>query len=101
MHPQSALQIIIIELIAVVFTLLVSADRTSFSFLFSSPVAKREPVLRAYVHGGSRGEAPHSAHAVLLKDLQGLGALAARRQHHLRLQGERGYLFAGKLAGKA
>lgn len=63
---------------------------------FPPPVAKCEPVLRAYVHGGSRGEATHSSHSVLLKDLQGLGAFATSRQHHLRLQGECGDLFAGK-----
>ncbi len=68
-----------------------------FPLFFSpSPVAKCEPVLCAYLHGGSGGEAPHSAHSVLLKDLQGLGAFTARRQHHLRLQGERGDLFAGR-----
>lgn len=59
-------------------------------------VAKREPVLCAYLHGGSRGEATHHSHSVLLKDLQGSGAFTASRQHHLRLQGECGNLFAGK-----
>lgn len=65
---------------------------------FLCPVAKREPVLRAYLHGGSGGEATHHSHSVLLKDLQGLGAFATSRQHHVRLQGERGNLLAGKRA---
>ena len=61
-----------------------------------SPVEKREPVVCANVHGGRRGAATHRPHSVLLQDLQGLGALATCRQHHLRLQGERGHLSAGK-----
>lgn len=48
------------------------------------------------MHGGSRGEASHIPHSVLLKDLQGLGAFTASCQHHLWLQGERGHLSAGK-----
>lgn len=63
---------------------------------FPPAAAKCELVLCAYVHGGSRGEAAHRSHSVLLKDLQRLGAFAASRQHHLRLQGECGDLFAGK-----
>ena len=48
------------------------------------------------MHGGSRGEAPHCTHSVLLKDLQGPGAVTASRQHHLRLQSQCGNMFAGK-----
>lgn len=48
------------------------------------------------MHGGSRGEATHSSHSVLLQDLQGLGPFTTSCQHHLRLQGKRGDLFAGK-----
>lgn len=65
-------------------------------FFFASQVAKCEPVLCAHMHGGGRGEAPHSAHSVLLKDLQRLGAFTTRRQHYIWLQGERSDLFAGK-----
>lgn len=66
---------------------------------FPPPAAKREPVLCAHVHGGSRGETSHIPHSVLLKDLQGLGAFTTSCQHHLRLQGERGHLSAGKMEG--
>ena len=69
-------------------------------FYLPPPAAKCEPVLRANMHGGRRGEAPHSTHSVLLKDLQGLGAFTSSRQHYLRLQGECGDLFAGKQLAK-
>lgn len=65
-------------------------------FFLPSPVEKCEPVLCAYMHGGSRGEAQNNTHSVLLKDLQRPGALTPCRQHHLWLQGECGDLFAGK-----
>lgn len=64
------------------------------------PAEKCEPVLCAYLHGGSRGKAPHSPHSVLLEDLQRPGAFTESCEHHLRLQGERSDLFAGRPTGQ-
>lgn len=64
------------------------------------PAKKCEPVLCAYLHGGSRGKAPHSPHSVLLEDLQRPGAFTESCEHHLRLQGERSDLFAGRPTGQ-
>lgn len=63
---------------------------------FPSLVAKCESVLCADVHGGGGGKASDHPHSVLLEDLQGLGALTASCQYHLRLQSEHSNLFAGK-----
>lgn len=61
----------------------------------SSAAAEHEPVVCAYVHGGGGGAASYRSHSVLLQDLQGPGAFSSGRQHHLRLQGERGRLSTG------
>lgn len=68
--------------------------------LFSSPNLSAEggePVLRADVHGGCRGETKDCIDTVLLQALQRPGPLCPCSQHHLWVQGQRSHLFTGEI----
>lgn len=58
-----------------------------------------EPVMCAHVHGGRRGTTSDRADTVLLQAVQGPGPTRTRREHHVRVQGQRGHLPPGKVAG--
>lgn len=54
---------------------------------------------QSFVHphlcGGGRGAAPHRTAAVLLQAVQGHWAVPAGRQHHLRIESQRGHMLTG------
>lgn len=66
---------------------------------FPCPVPGCEPVLCSHMYGGSRRKATDFAHAVLLEAVQGSGTVHPGSEHHVRLSGQCGYLFTGKLLG--